>query len=210
MARSSSTREWAPRVWPADESAAAALREWLAGAGERAFTGNGLHFSGADLSGADFTDGGLADAVFHGTALREARLVNAHVERADFTGADLSGANLVDALGDETVLRDAKLRDATLRGCEFHGSDLTRADLSGAVLGDGSFFGSTFTGANLTGATADKLLLKECVFDMVEVSGFAGTVIGPVSVLLRGQRTLVDGPDLEQWFNTRGARVSRF
>jgi Pentapeptide repeats (8 copies) len=210
MAKSSSTREWVPRIWPADEAASAALREWLAGAGEAPFAGDGLDFSRADLSGADFGEGSLVDAVLRGTVLRDVRLSHARLDRSDFTGADLTGANLVDAGGRETVLRQAALRDATLRGCELFDADLSWADLTGALFGDGSFFRATLTGANLTNATADKLLLKETVFDSVEVSGFSGTVIGPVSVVLRGERTLLDGPDLEHWFGSRGARITRF
>ncbi|MFI5612289.1 pentapeptide repeat-containing protein [Amycolatopsis sp. NPDC051903] len=211
MARSSSTREgWAPRSWPADERAAAQLREWLATPeGERG-VGSDLDFSNAELPGLDVRGFWLVHSAFRATVLRDARLGHTHLDRSDFTGADLTGADLTDAEGEGTVLREATLRGAVLRGCEFFGADLSGADLSGAVLADAAFYDTRFDGAQLGSVTADKLVLRDSVFDGADVTGFTGTVVGPIRIVLRGERTSVDGPELEQWFAARGAEIRRF
>ena len=113
----------------------------------------------------------------------------------DFTGADFTGGDFVECWFGEAVLRRTTLRGAELTHAHVDGADLAEADL---------------TEANLAGASADKLLLRECKLEETDLTGFTGTVLGPISVVLRGQRTLLDGDDLEQWFTARGARVSRF
>ncbi len=87
------------------------------------------NFSGADLSGIDFTD-----AVLSGINLAGAKLVGCCFARARLTGAKLMGADL---------------RDATLTG-----ADLTQADLSRASLDRARFDGATLTDSNLTLAVA--------------------------------------------------------
>ena len=59
-------------------------------------------------------------------------------------------------------------------------------------------------------ATADKLSLRAAVFDSTDVTGFTGTVIGPIVVLSSGRREELDDAELEEWFTANGATVTRF
>ena len=211
MTESPGTRSsWTPARWPADEVAAKALRDWLAGPPGEDFYGIELDFSGADLSGGDFTEAWFSKSRLLGATLRNCSLVRAHVEEADFSDADLSGADLTKVSGRGSVFRDARLRGTDLKAAELNRADFTGADLTGANLGDALLTRSTLARANLTDATADKAVLRNTILDSAQVRGLTGTVIGPISVIFRGQRALLDGPDLEQWFNTRGARITRF
>ncbi|HEX2134105.1 MAG TPA: pentapeptide repeat-containing protein [Actinophytocola sp.] len=211
MTVSSGTRKaWRPIVWPPDGPTAAALREWLEGDIEADFYGLDLDFSGSDLSGGDLLETWLSGSRFTGALLRSTTFVRAHLEEADFTGADLAGANLAKAEGKKAVLRDARLLGANLTASQFRAADLTGADLTAATLGDATFSGATLAGANLTNATANRLALRETVFDSAEVTGFSGSVVGPISVVFRGERTLLDDEDLERWFAARGAKITRF
>jgi uncharacterized protein YjbI with pentapeptide repeats len=205
---------WRPRVWPPDTPAAEALRHWLAGDGERegdaVLYGLDLDFSGADLGDGDLSEAWLSGSRFHRASLRNACLARAHCEGADFAGADLTDADLSQVSAAGACFRGARLVGANLTAGELQRADFAGADLTGATLGDASYFTARFAGANLTDATADKAALRGAVFDDAELRGLAGTVIGPISVMVRGERTPLDGPDLEQWFLARGARVSRF
>jgi uncharacterized protein YjbI with pentapeptide repeats len=199
-----------PPAWPADTEAARALHDWLARGGAGEFRGTGLDFSGADLSGGDFTAGWLSKARLLNTTLRDVRFSSAHCEEADFSEADLSGADFVTAFGREAQMWKARLHGARFAGAEFNRADFTEADLTGADLGGALLTRSTFANAVLRNVTADKAVLRNTILDSADVTGFSGTVVGPISVRFRGRRSLVDGVDLEQWFAARGGRVTRF
>ncbi|MGH3761762.1 pentapeptide repeat-containing protein [Actinophytocola sp.] len=211
MTESPGTRgDWAPTTWPADEAAARELRDWLARSDDTELYALDLDFSGADLSGGDFTGAWVSRSRMHDTTLRNTSFARAHCEAADFSQADLTGADFVKALGRESHFWKARLRGANLTSAEFNRADFTEADLAGANLSGVLLTRSTFAHANLTGVTAEKTVLRNTILDSADVNGFTGTVIGPISVIFRGQRSLLDGADLEQWFTARGGRVTRF
>jgi uncharacterized protein YjbI with pentapeptide repeats len=201
---------WTPATWPADQPTAKALHGWLEGTAGETFYGVGLDFSDADLSGADLFESWLSRSTFHRTRLRDASLGLVHCEEADFTAADLSRVDLRQASGNRAVLEGARLVGARLGNSEFRYAYFAEADLTGADLGDAYFSESTFFHTDLTNATADKLMLRNAVFDSVTLAGFSGTVIGPIVVVSGGRRAELDDEELEEWFAAHGANVTRF
>lgn len=199
---------WAPAGWPADEAAAEALRAWLASP-DGELQAQDLDFSGANLSDGDFTQAWFSRSRLHGSALRNTRFTRAHCEGTDFSEADLAGADFTKALGQESNFWKARLNGAKLTAAEFNRADFTEADLAGANLTEVLLTRSKFVHANLTNVTADKTVLRNTILDSADVTGFTGTVVGPISVIFRGKRSLLDGAELEQWFTARGGRVTR-
>jgi uncharacterized protein YjbI with pentapeptide repeats len=190
--------------------AARTLHDWLNKRGAEDFHGLDLDFSGANLSGADFTSGWFSRAKLHGATLRNVCFSAAHCEETDFSQADLTGAAFVKAFGRGSQWWKARLHGADFARAEFNRADFTEADLTGASLGDALLTRSTFAHATLRNVTANKTVLRNAILDSADVTGFSGTVIGPISVIFRGRRSLLDGADLEQWFAARGGRVTRF
>jgi len=84
--------------------------------------------------------------------LREARLVNANLERALLDGVDLSGADLSKAQLSHASLHGANLESATLILADLLGAVLNQANLSGASFFGAFLFGTRLKSANLTGA----------------------------------------------------------
>lgn len=204
------TGSWAPATWPADTTAAGELRDWLARSGRPPLRGEDLDFSGANLSGGDFAGSWFSRSRLHDTTLRNASFARAHCEGADFSQADLSNAGFAAAHGQEAHFWKAVLRGVDFTAAEFNRADFTEADLAGATLRDVLLTRATFAHASLAGATAERAVLRNTILDSADVTGFSGTVIGPISVIFRGRRSLIDGADLEQWFTARGGRVTRF
>ncbi|HIG72114.1 MAG TPA: hypothetical protein EYQ46_19080 [Myxococcales bacterium] len=122
------------------------------------------NLSGHDLSGRNFANADLREAILTGTNLSGANLTGARLSGINLAGADLTGAVLANA-----DLTGASLSGATLAGTDFSGATLDGANLtsiengtleptnfSGASL-VGTFLGGLFTAAdfrnaNLTGA----------------------------------------------------------
>ncbi len=204
------TGPWAPIAWPADPAAAGELRDWLARPGGPPLRAQDLDFSGANLSGGDLTGSWFGHARLLEATLRDVSFARAHCEGADFSQADLTNARFTQAHGQEAHFWKAVLRRADFTAAEFNRADFTEADLAGATLRDVLLTRATFAHANLTGVTADRAVLRNTILDSADVTGFSGTVIGPISVIFRGKRSLLDGADLEQWFTARGGRVTRF
>jgi uncharacterized protein YjbI with pentapeptide repeats len=200
---------WAPAVWPADDAAASELRGWLTGVGGAEFRGPDMDFSGADLSGGDFSHGWFSRSRLQHATLRNTCFSRAHCEGADFSHADLSGADFTKALGRESHFWKAKLHGVNFTEAEFNRADFTEADLAGANLTDVLLTRTTLAHTNLTGATAERTVLRNTILDSADVKNFTGSVIGPISVIYRGRRSLLDGAELEQWFAARGGRVRR-
>jgi uncharacterized protein YjbI with pentapeptide repeats len=109
-------------------------------------------FPGADLTGANLSDGrflrtdfsaaklvgvNATGAKFVSAVLAKADLGHANLQDADLTGADLSQANLSGVDFSRAVLFNAVLRNAVLTGAKLDSADLTNADFSGALWVDG-------------------------------------------------------------------------
>ena len=91
--------------------------------------GKRADLSDADLSGVDFRDADLRDAI-----LSRADLSGVDFRDADLRGAILSGADLFGVDFRDADLRDADLSDADLSGVDFRGVDFRGAILSRAIL----------------------------------------------------------------------------
>lgn len=80
-----------------------------------------------NLSGLDFSGHNLSEAIFTGSALIQANMSLANLERANFFGCDMRYANL----------EGASLVKCDLRGVCARGARLDNADMSGADLREG-------------------------------------------------------------------------
>jgi hypothetical protein len=196
-----------PAALPDDARAAAAVRAWVAAAGDLPPQLSELDLRGADFSGLDLGNGLLLDAVVREVPLRGADLYRARLERADLTGADLTGAALVKAELDEAVLRDAVLRRADLGGASLWGADARGADLSGASLNGAGLARCDLRGANLTDVSAVRTSFRVLLDDATAVRGLSGSLFGSLTVIEGGVRRVLDAAGSARWLNDRGARV---
>ncbi|MFF4045553.1 pentapeptide repeat-containing protein [Streptomyces chartreusis] len=117
-----------------------------------------IHFSGADLEGAD-----LSRASLHNLDLWRAWLPEANLSEAALTGSRL----------DYAVLTGANLTDADLTESRFHEADLTGADLTGTffctnLVVDDKVLDRTC--ADLTGVNLADANLTETNLDAVDLS----------------------------------------
>lgn len=111
-----------------------------------------VNMGGADLLGAEFTDGVYIEVRFDRAVMRDVRVSgaamigasfqDADLRQAQFTNTDLSGAN---AAG-------ANMNGARLSGVVFTGADLARVDLTDTTLVGAAFTNADLTGANFTNA----------------------------------------------------------
>ncbi|MFF4797230.1 pentapeptide repeat-containing protein [Streptomyces sp. NPDC001351] len=201
------------RMMPLDAEAAAALGEWLEQV-DSLLDASALDLSQADLSGTD-----LAMALLMQTVLRNAKLVGtdlyrAHLEGAVLDEADLSGASLVKAELDEASLRGATVNEADLGSSSLWAVDARSASfraakLDGASLTDARLEGADarLEGADLTNASVRETFLRAVLDEHTVVRGLSGTLFGPVVIDQAGARREVNGRELEQWLNSRGANV---
>jgi len=110
----------------------------------------------ADLTGANFTNAGLARARLSGADLRDLRLTGANLRGAKLTGADL---------------RDLRLTGTTLVGAELSDANLAGADLSGADLFHAYMWGANLRGANLERANLTHTALGAYNARCVDLTG---------------------------------------
>jgi hypothetical protein len=193
-------------MMPADAEAAAALREWAEQA-DSLLDASALDLSQADLSGAD-----LAMALLTQTVLRSAKLVGtdlyrAHLEGAVLDEADLSSASLVKVEFDEASLRGATLDEADLGSTTLWAVDARSARFRAAKLDGASLIDVRLEGADLTNASMRETSLKAVLDEQTVVQGLSGTIFGPAVIERAGVRCEINGPELEQWLNSRGASV---
>ncbi|MBO2465229.1 pentapeptide repeat-containing protein [Actinomadura violacea] len=201
-------------AFPRDAAARQALEAYLDALPEDpegfipCFEGDGLDFSGADLSGLELLGACLDEAILDGVRLRNAELGRASLIAASMRGADLSGALLRKAQGRACDARNALLVDADLRTCEFEEADLRNSDLRGADLARAWLAGTDLRGADLRacdfgGPTSSTALLEARMADS-RLDGATGHVSGPVDVGAESPH-LLDGDDLQRWFADHGA-----
>ncbi|MFF9131475.1 pentapeptide repeat-containing protein [Streptomyces sp. NPDC014806] len=194
------------RMMPPDAEAAAALGEWLERA-DSLLDASALDLSQADLSGAD-----LAMALLTQTVLRNAKLVGtdlyrAHLEGAVLDEADLSAASLVKAELDGASLRGATVDEADLGSAGLWAVDARSASFRAAHLDGASLIDVRLEGADLTNASVRETSLKATLDEHTAVRGLSGTLFGPAVIDQAGARREINGPELEQWLNSRGASV---
>jgi len=128
---------------------------------------NGGTAKGLDLSGKTFESGiKLGKLNLNGIVLRDATLVdahlegaklrNAHLERAMLTDAHLGKAHLLSAHFEGATLYDAHLEEATLEVAHLEGANLAIAHLEGAWLR-----GAHFEKADLLSAHLEEAILAD-------------------------------------------------
>lgn len=204
------------RTWPAASDARQALREYvddlkrLPWSEVKGMDGADLDFRGADLAGFD-----LHEALFMESQLNDVRLCGADLASAWLIGTVLRGANLSGCQLHKAVCRaadaqGASFRMANLDRTQFEDADLRNTDLSGAVFGRANFFGIDLRGANLTGCSFGPKLwtsLSDCRVAGTQVTGAHGRFDGPCDISDDDTPHLIDGDELQEWFNSRGAQV---
>jgi hypothetical protein len=207
------TREDVVR-WPDDPAALQALEEYLdayphdPGGVISSLYGDGLDFTGADLSGLDLVGAEFLEANLSGVRMVGSYLGRAWMMGANLRDADLSEANLWKVKGRTSDARGAVLRGANLDRSEFEDCDFRRADLTGARLFSAFLASTDLRDADLRGCSfglsggltgLNKARLAGC-----RLEAATGRIMGPVDV---GEDTprLLDGDDLRQWFADHGA-----
>lgn len=127
-------------------------------------------FTGADLSGVNFS--GQPSLRFRGAGacFRGAVLASASFSEADLRNADFAGA-LMAKFG----ARKSDLSGAKLAGCKLTGARLAEVKLIGADLSNCDLTGADISGSDLTGASLDGTKLADMTFDQHTVwpEGFA-------------------------------------
>jgi len=111
---------------------------------------------GADLSGRNFDNLNLQNAVFDKADLSNTSFKNANIDGARFMFANLNNSNLLD----RTNLSDVNLVGIDLSNISLKGKDLTGANLSFADLSEHNLTGTNLTGVNLSHTKLSNVSLK--------------------------------------------------
>ena len=160
---------------------------------------------GADLSGKNFDNLNLQNAVFDKANLSNTSFKNANIDGARFVFADLSNSNLLDRTdlsninlagtdlsninlkGKDltgTILTGADLSHTNLSGVDLSGKDLTGTILTGADLSHTNLSGVDLSGKDLTGTTLRRADLSYTNLSGVDLSGrdLTGTILTGVDL----------------------------
>jgi hypothetical protein len=201
-------------AFPHDATAKRALEAYLDALPEDpqivipSLAGDGLDFSGADLSGLQLLGAYLDEANLDAVKLRNANLGRASLIAARMRGADLSGAHLRKAQGRACDAQNALLVDADLRTCELEEADLRHCDLRRAKLGNAWIARTDLRGADLRACTFGGPSTSTALFEVrmadSRLDRATGHVSGPVDVGATSPH-LLDGDDLQRWFADHGA-----
>ncbi|MCO5994760.1 pentapeptide repeat-containing protein [Actinoallomurus sp. WRP9H-5] len=202
------------RIFPRDPEAREALETYLDALPADpqivipSFAGNGLDFSGADLSGLELLGAYLDEAIMDGVKLVGARLGSASLVGTRLRKADLSHTSLRKAEARSSDLRDALLLEADLQSSSFEDADMRGADLRNAKLNNAWLVGADLRDADLRqcafGGHDSWTGMPEVRMAGARLDGGAGRVEGPIDVGTTSPH-LLDGEDLERWFADRGA-----
>jgi uncharacterized protein YjbI with pentapeptide repeats len=204
----------AVRRWPDDAAARLALEDYFAALPPEAeivipsLNGDGLDFSGADLSGLELLGADFSDANLSGVRLVGARLGNAWLLGTTLRNADLSHSLLRKAQGRGCDAQEMTAIEADFRNGDFAQANLSNTDLRGARLGDAWLPCADLRGADLrdcefgqegTWATLDGARMAGCI-----LAGAHGSITGPVDVGTDSPR-LLDRDELARWFAEHAA-----
>ena len=141
---------------------------------------------GADLSGKNFDNLNLQNAVFDKADLSNTSFKNANIDGARFVFANLDNSNLLDRIDLSDInLAGANISNVSLKGKDLSGTILTGADLSNSnltgvdlsgkdltktILIDVNLSNSNLTGANLTGANLKGANVKNVDFTSADLT----------------------------------------
>jgi uncharacterized protein YjbI with pentapeptide repeats len=113
--------------------------------------GVGVRFVSTQLQGANFSQADLRGACFAGADLRGANFTRARLKKADFRNAKLSPLRIT---ADKTKATD-------FTGAEMRYANFDQADIREALFYDVDMLGTSFRGAQATGAKRGKSLTAE-------------------------------------------------
>ena len=122
---------------------------------------------GADLSGKNFDNLNLQNAVFDKANLSNTSFKNANIDGARFVFADLSNSNLLDRTDLSNInlagtdLSNINLKGKDLTGTILTGADLSYTNLSGVDLSGRDLTGTILTGVDLSGKDLSNIILKD-------------------------------------------------
>ena len=122
---------------------------------------------GADLSGKNFDNLNLQNAVFDKANLSNTSFKNANIDGARFVFADLSNSNLLDRTDLSNInlagtdLSNINLKGKDLTGTILTGADLSHTNLSGVDLSGKDLTGTILTGVDLSGKDLSNITLKD-------------------------------------------------
>lgn len=137
--------------------------------------------SRADLSGIDGNEMKLLDVMGVGVKLREAILDDAEIAGADFSHGDLAEASLVRTKGPHLRVGSARLREidateaswpeADLVEARLHKANFTKADLSKADFTEAIANEANFTDAKLEGIVGARARFQQAIFVRADLGG---------------------------------------
>ena len=135
---------------------------------------------GADLSGKNFDNLNLQNAVFDKADLSNTSFKNANINGARFSFANLDNSNLLI----EADLSGANLSGVNLSGANLSGMILTNVDLSGVNLSSANLPGVDLSGKDLTGTILRGANLSNTILTDVDLSGkeLSGTTLTNVDL----------------------------
>ncbi len=146
-----------------------------------------LRFISCDLAGADLTEARIEDGLFLRVSAPGARFDRAQMRRCqvletDFTSASLDGALIDRCSFMKLTAPNLSAVRADLRGSAFIGE----ARLSGLDCAEGLCNGTSFFGADLTGAVFRRATCERAVFNAARLAGADFRLAGLRSALFDG------------------------
>ena len=127
---------------------------------------------GADLSGKNFDNLNLQNAVFDMADLSNTSFKNTNIDGARFVHANLSNSNLLDRVDLSNInLARTDLSNVNLEGKNLTGTVLTGADLTGSILTGANLSAANLTFADLTNANISQTNLSDAILFRSNLSG---------------------------------------
>lgn len=199
------------RAWPTDPTAREALRKYLEELPKEGyvdekhlFGGDGMDYTGADLSGLFLSEAVFVGSVLNGVCLVGADMFATWLIDAKLRGADLSGCSLYKAKAWRADARGAVLRGAWLERSECELAIFRHADLSRVRFGRGWLYRADLRGADLSECVFGGTGLTEARLAGCRLVGAHGKVSGPIDIGVMNPH-MIDGGELQAWFASQGA-----
>ena len=127
-------------------------------------------FEASNFTDADFSSANLTEADFHSTTLTNTNFTNASINGADF-GKTVEFGFTKEQLYSTKNYQDKNLAGITLSYNTVDGWDFSGQNMSGAYFSFAWFFNVNFTGANLTGADFTETDLDGSNFTSADLRG---------------------------------------
>ena len=126
---------------------------------------------GADLSGRNFDNLNLQNAVFDKADLSNTSFKNANIDSARFMFANLSNSNLLDRTDISNInLAGTDLSNMNLQGKNLTGTMLVGADLTGSILAEADLSTANLTYADLTNTDLTGANLSDTILYRADLS----------------------------------------